>query len=50
MDEQQLKQRLDDIDEKLNGIEKILEKGYVENLFQYVQALMAELKQIKSRL
>jgi len=50
MDEQQLKQRLDDIDEKLNKIEKILEKGYVENLFQYVQALMTELKQIKSRL
>ena len=50
MNEQQLRQRLDDIDEKLNKIEKILEKGYVENLLQYVQALMTELKQIKSRL
>jgi len=49
MNEQQLKQRLDDIDEKLNEIEKMLKDGYVQNLFQYMQALMKELKEIKSR-
>jgi len=50
MNEQQLKQRLDEIDEKLSKIEKMLKDGYVQNLFQYVQALMNELKEIKSRL
>lgn len=50
MNEQQLKQRLDDIDGKLDRIEKMLKKGYVENLFQYVQALMNELRNIRAKL
>ena len=50
MNEQQQKQRFDDIDEKLDKIEKMLKEGYVNNLFQYVQTIMSELRDIRARL
>jgi len=50
MKEEELKQRLDDIDERLNKIQKLLEKGYVQNLYEYAQTIMNELRAIRDRL